>query len=507
MKTLKTAISAALIAAALILGLWRVFPGLLPGSKAIKIEHLSGAPVSSAVFALDEDGNPIPLSFTETAEKVLDGVVHIKSSFLRQRSPRSDQRGRPESPFFEDDFFERFFGPRFRFEEGPNQQRLQPQVSTGSGVIISKEGYIITNNHVIDNADDVEVSLNDNRVFKAKIIGADPATDLAVIQIQADGLTTLPFANSDEVRVGEWVLAVGNPFSLTSTVTAGIVSAKGRNINILREQYAVENFIQTDAAINPGNSGGALVNLQGGLIGINTAIASPTGAYSGYGFAVPSNIAAKVAEDLLKYGAVQRAVLGITIRSLDGNLAREKGISLTQGVYVDSLMEGSAAQKAGIEKGDVIVAINERAVRSAAELQGEIAQFRPGDKVVVKINRKGKEKDIEVALSSRDGSQHIVKREAAEISKNLGAEFEDLDADTAAKLQLEGGVRVKRLYAGKLRRETQMRDGFIITSVDKQPVKSVQELERALKGKKGGVLIEGRYEHEPGSHFYAFGMD
>jgi serine protease Do len=503
MKTLKTAILAALIAVVFMLGLWQVFPALAPGGKAIKIEHLSGTPTSSAVFALDEDGNPIPLSFNEVAEKVLDGVVHIKSSYLRQGGP---QRGAPESPFFDDDFLERFFGPRFRFED---QQPLQPQprVSTGSGVIISPEGYIVTNNHVIDNADDVEVSLNDNRVFKAKIIGTDPATDLAVIKIEADNLTTLPFGNSDEVRVGEWVLAVGNPFSLTSTVTAGIVSAKGRNINILREQYAVENFIQTDAAINPGNSGGALVNLQGGLVGINTAIASPTGAYSGYGFAVPSNMAAKVVEDILKYGSVQRAVLGITIRSLDGNLAREKGISLTQGVYVDSLMENSAALKAGIEKGDVIVAINDRPVRSAAELQGEIAQFRPGDKVRVKVNRKGKEKSIEVALSSRDGEQRIVKREAAEIGKTLGAEFEDLDAAAAAKLDIAGGVRVKRLYAGKLRRETQMQEGFIITKVDNQAVKSVQDLERALQGKQGGVLIEGRYENEPGSRFYAFGME
>jgi Do/DeqQ family serine protease len=503
MKTLKTATLAAFIAVVLILGVWQLFPGLAPGGKAIKIEHLSGTPVSSAVFALDEDGNPIPMSFTETAEKVLDGVVHIKSSYVRQRGP---QRGAPESPFFEDDLFERFFGPRFRFEDQQPRQP-QPRVSTGSGVIISPEGYIVTNNHVIDNADDVEVSLNDNRVFKAKVIGTDPATDLAVIKIEADNLTTLPFANSDEVRVGEWVLAVGNPFSLTSTVTAGIVSAKGRNINILREQYAVENFIQTDAAINPGNSGGALVNLQGGLVGINTAIASPTGAYSGYGFAVPSNMAAKVVEDILKYGSVQRAVLGITIRSLDGNLAREKGITLTQGVYVDSLMENSAALKAGIEKGDVIVAINERPVRSAAELQGEIAQFRPGDKVKVKVNRKGKEKNIEVALSSREGEQRIVKREAAEIGKALGAEFEELDAATAAKLEIEGGVRVKRLHAGKLRRETQMQEGFIITKVDNQAVKSIRDLERALLGKQGGVLIEGRYENQPGSRFYAFGME
>lgn len=381
-----------------------------------------------------------------------------------------------------------------------------PQVGTGSGVIINPDGYIVTNNHVIADADDVEVTLHDNRSYKATVVGTDPTTDLALLQIKEKNLPTLPLVNSDEVKVGEWVLAAGNPFNLTSTVTAGIVSAKGRNINILREQFAVESFIQTDAAINPGNSGGALVNLNGGLIGINTAIASNTGTYAGYGFAVPANIVSKVVEDLMKYGVVQRGVLGVLIRTVDGNLAKEKDLDLTKGAYVDSLLENSAAGVAGIKPGDVIVAVDGAEVSSSPKLQELIARRRPGDVVKLKVNRKGTEKTFDVRLNNRSGNTAVVKKEDNEILNILGAEFEALDEKTAKKLDLTGGVRVKSLNAGKLRRSTQVQEGFIITKVDGKAVRKVEDLVNALKDKKGGVMLEGVYENLPGTQFYAFGM-
>jgi Do/DeqQ family serine protease len=379
-------------------------------------------------------------------------------------------------------------------------------MGSGSGVIISDNGYIVTNNHVIADADDLEVTLHDNRTYKATVIGTDPSTDLALIQIKEKGLPTLPFVNSDEVRVGEWVMAVGNPFNLTSTVTAGIVSAKGRNINILKEQFAVESFIQTDAAINPGNSGGALVNLQGGLIGINTAIASPTGAYSGYGFAVPVNIVNKVVEDLMKYGVVQRGVLGVMIRTVDGNLKRDKDLDLNTGVYVDSLLENSAAGAAGIESGDVILSVDDVEVNTSPELQEVIARHRPGDEVTIKVNRQGKEKIFDVVLNNRKGNTDIVDKEHKEVLSILGADFETLDEEMAKKLDLKGGVKVKDLYAGKLRKSTNMRPGFIITKVDGQKIETVEELIKILDKKEGGVMLEGIYEDIPGEYYYAFGM-
>ena len=351
-------------------------PELIPGLKTLRIEHISKTPVHGTVFTLNEEKELIPLDFTAVAEQVMDAVVHIKSTqVVAQASP--GPRGYRQLPDPFGDLFGDFFRPHFRFE-GPHPQIPNPSVGTGSGVIINSEGYIVTNNHVIAGASDIEVTLHDNRTYKAKVIGTDPSTDLALIQIKEKNLPTLPLVNSDDVRVGEWVLAVGNPLNLNSTVTAGIVSAKSRNINILQDQYAIESFIQTDAAINPGNSGGALVNLQGGLIGINTAIASPTGAYAGYGFAVPSNLVSKVVEDLLKHGVVQRGYLGVSIRGVDGSLAREKDLVVTRGVYVDSVMDKSAADEAGIKAGDVIKEINGYSVTTAPQLLEIIGRYRPG---------------------------------------------------------------------------------------------------------------------------------
>lgn len=504
-KTVIFSALTALLVTAATLGIYNYFQ--VGEGKTIRIEHLNTTPAAKAVFTVGEDGEVIPLDFTRVAEKVKDAVVHIKST--QTFTGNNYQFNQPKSPFddfFRDGPFREFFGPEM-FQQ-PQRRGQQPQVrmGSGSGVIISDNGYIVTNNHVIADADDLEVTLHDNRTYKATVIGTDPSTDLALIQIKEKGLPTLPFVNSDEVRVGEWVMAVGNPFNLTSTVTAGIVSAKGRNINILKEQFAVESFIQTDAAINPGNSGGALVNLQGGLIGINTAIASPTGAYSGYGFAVPVNIVNKVVEDLMKYGVVQRGVLGVMIRTVDGNLKRDKDLDLNTGVYVDSLLENSAAGAAGIEPGDVILSVDDVEVNTSPELQEVIARHRPGDEVKIKVNRKGKEKIFDVVLNNRKGNTDIVDKEHKEVLSILGADFETLDEETAKKLDLKGGVKVKDLYAGKLRKSTNMRPGFIITKVDGQKIETVEELIKILDKKEGGVMLEGIYEDIPGEYYYAFGM-
>lgn len=479
-------------------------------NKTVKIEHVTKSPASRAVYSLDEDNKLIPLDFSETAEEVVDAVVHIKSTHLydnssaygSQRNPMSD----PFRDFFGEDY-NRFFGPRLRQMPKSNRQSTPPtRVGSGSGVIVSGEGYIITNNHVIADADDIEVTLHDNRTYKATVVGTDPTTDLAVIQIKEKNLPTVPFVNSDEIKIGEWVLAVGNPFSLNSTITAGIVSAKGRNINILKEQYAVENFIQTDAAINPGNSGGALVNLEGGLVGINTAIASPTGAYSGYGFAVPANIVSKVMEDLIKYGVVQRGILGITIRTVDGNLAKEKDLEEVKGVYVDSLMEISAAKAAGVEKGDVITRVDEQEVNTTPELQGLIARHRPGEKINLTLIRDGKEKVISVTLNNKHGESTLASKESIEILNVLGAELKELPHKELEKLDLDHGVEVSKLYPGKLRKQTQIQEGFVITHVDGKKIKSKEELIKVLERKTGGVMLEGVYKDIPGEYYYAFGL-
>ena len=400
-----------------------------------------------------------------------------------------------------------FFGDNFQpFNERPGRSRSQQplRVGTGSGVIIGENGYIVTNNHVVANADDLEVTLHDNQTFKATIVGTDPSTDLALIQIKANNLPVVEFFNSDAVHVGEWVMAVGNPMGLTSTVTAGIVSAKGRNINILRDRYAVENFIQTDAAINPGNSGGALVNLEGKLVGINTAIASPTGSFAGYGFAVPANIVAKVVDDLKEFGVVQRGVLGIMIRTIDGNLARAEKLSVNHGVLVDSIMENSAAGKAGLREGDIIIAVNNIEVKSSPELQGRIAQHRPGEEVSIKILRKSKKMEFQVTLNNREGKPALADKENL-LLNTLGLELEEIDEDTAAQLDIDNGVKVMKIFDGIVQRQTNMEEGFIITHVNQQPVNSIAKFEKLLN-KEEGVLIEGIYSDIPGKKYYAVGL-
>ena len=465
-----------------------------------QVTYLPEPAPAKVLYAANSQGELVPLDFTEISEQVMDAVVHINSMQEVQQQGRPDLRTLPD-PFRE--FFRRFE------QEGNSPQQRQPprqRRGSGSGVIINSDGYIVTNNHVVADADEVNVTLHDNRTFQARIIGTDPTTDLALIQVDAKNLSVISMVNSDEIEVGEWVLAVGNPFNLTSTVTAGIVSAKSRSINILREQYAIESFIQTDAAINPGNSGGALVNLQGGLVGVNTAIASPTGTYAGYGFAVPSNIVNKVVSDLLEYGTVQRGYLGVTIRNVTGNFAEQEGLDVTKGVYVDSVGVGSAADEAGIEAGDVIVEINDREINWVSELQEIVATNRPGEKVDLVINRDGRVIERTAVLKNLEGTTEMASTSRGEMFSDLGAEMLTVSKEKAEELEIEGGVQITKLYAGILRRSTNVREGFVITHVNKQPVSSVEQLENILQDAEGGVMLEGVYEGVAGEHYYAFGM-
>lgn len=480
---------------------------------AVTLNKASDSLEKPVLYTADKEGNITPLDFTETTEKVLDAVVHITSRGTQPAGQRYRQLPDPFREFFRESPFGRYFespeGDRpQQDDQAPETPEELPRIGMGSGVIINTDGYIVTNNHVIAQADEVEVTLHNNETHTAQVVGVDPTTDLALLKIDATDLNAVALVNSDDVEVGEWVLAIGNPFSLNSTVTAGIVSAKARNININREELAVESFIQTDAAINPGNSGGALVNLNGDLIGINTAIASRTGSYSGYGFAVPSNIVTKVVEDLLEYGNVQRGILGVRIMNLDGRLAEDREIDLVPGVYVAAVNEGSAADEAGIREGDVITAVGDKAVASSPRLQELIAGFRPGDEVSITVRRAGEERQFEVTLKDTAGNTEVAIRSDREIFNRLGAELSALSEEKAEEIGLDGGVEVVRLVPGLLRRETRMREGFIITRVNGNQVRSVADLKNELdRSRDGGVMLAGRYPDSPKVYYYAFGMD
>src|SRR5688572_719760 len=429
------------------------------------------------------DGTPV--GFVDASERSVPAVVHVKTTY-----GTSAYNGQGYNPFR--DFF---------WGDG-GFQNPAPAMSAGSGVIISDDGYIVTNNHVVTNAEKVDITLNDKRSFTAKVIGTDPSTDLALLKVDEDGLPFIPFGNSDAVKVGEWVLAVGNPFNLTSTVTAGIVSAKGRNIHILPDQqFPIESFIQTDAAVNPGNSGGALVSTSGNLIGINTAIASNTGAYTGYSFAIPVNIVKKVVDDLLEYGNVQRGFIGVSIRDIDSKLVQEKGINTMKGVYVAGLTEDGAAASAGIKEGDIITKVAGNTVNTSPELQEQVSRFRPGDKVDVTLVRSGDEKVVSVTLRNKNGNTGIVKNEMVSL---LGAEFEAISVEEGSKLGIQNGVKISKLNAGKLR-SAGIREGFIIESIDNKTVSGTDDIISALKNKTGGVLIEGIYPNGMRA-YYGFGL-
>ncbi len=349
--------------------------------------------------------------------------------------------------------------------------------------------------------------------MRAEVIGTDPDTDLALIKISATGLKYMAFVNSDHSKVGEWVVAVGNPFNLTSTVTAGIISAKSRNINIINRQteegnVGIESFIQTDAAINPGNSGGALVDMSGGLLGINTAIASNTGSYNGYGFAVPANIVSKVVEDLIKFGAVQRGWLGVSIASVNSELVKEHSLEVNEGAYVSGFAAKSSAKDAGIKAGDVVTKINETPIRSSSALIETVGSHRPGDKLNITVNRAGKEITIPVVLKNRDGNEETIKREEKTGYASLGVTLEEVNAKELKALNLTNGVKIKSLENGKLARFTDVREGFIVTKVNDKPVKSIKEFNEALKAKNAGdlVILTGTYADLPREFNYAFRM-
>ncbi|GAB2598764.1 trypsin-like peptidase domain-containing protein [Spirosoma areae] len=445
----------------------------------------------------------VPGDFSTAAEAVTPMVVHIRTTMTR--TVRQQQMP---------DIFREFFGDEFGGQRQPRRQQGQ---ASGSGVIISKDGYIVTNNHVVQDADEVEVIMTDKRSFKAKVIGTDPLTDLAVIKVDANNLPAITLGDSDALKLGEWVLAVGYPLDLESTVTAGIVSAKGRRIGILDQNISktdakpdspVEAFIQTDAAINPGNSGGALVNLRGELVGINSAIASATGYYSGYGFAVPVSLVKKVSADLLKYGNVQRGYIGILPIELNSTIAKEKGTKVGRGIYVENVVEKGAAELAGLKKGDVIVKMEGQPLDSDAQMREIIGRRRPGDAVTVTVNRDGTERDFKVELRNRNGGRDIIKKAdvtAANLSLNsLGAQFEELSAQDAKQLGISGGVRVKKIIDGKMA-ETDIEEGFIIVKANTKPVKTTKDLQAIMSSVKEGegLMLVGMYPNSSRMYYYA----
>jgi Do/DeqQ family serine protease len=416
--------------------------------------------------------NAQPVDLTMAAENSVNAVVHIKST----------QESKKQTVTVRDPFYE-FFGDMFGNRGGQQRQIQTPEkVGFGSGVIISKDGYIVTNNHVIDNADVISVKLNDGREFKGRIIGADPSTDLALVKIEGEDLPTIPVGDSDQLKIGEWVLAVGNPFNMTSTVTAGIVSAKARSLGVYNQ--GVESFIQTDAAINQGNSGGALVNARGELVGINSVLYSPTGSYSGCGFAIPTSIMTKVIADLKQFGTVQRAWLGISGRPLDNDgqtmdaemKKKAEELGATEGVWVAEVVENSSASGI-LEVDDVIIGIDGKRIKNFAGLQEQMAKHRPGDKVKVKILRDKKEKTVDMVLKNKQGTTNVVKDNGMEI---LGAAFRELPDDVKQSLRLNYGVEVTGVTDGKMK-EAGVRKGFIILKANGQSVKTVDQLEEIVK--------------------------
>lgn len=388
-----------------------------------------------------------------------------------------------------------YYGSPLDFWFGGRNGRIREEpldMGIGSGVIITKDGYIITNNHVVAQSDKVMVTLNDKRKFEAKLIGTDPDTDIALLKIDATGLQPIEYGNSDDVVLGEWVLAVGNPYNLTSTVTAGIISAKARGLG---NKMNLESFLQTDAAVNPGNSGGALVNAKGELIGINTAIQSPTGSYSGYSFAVPVNVARKVVSDLKEFGKVQRAVLGVSMRELTPELAKKIGLKETSGIYVAEVISGGAASKAGLKSGDVIIQINGYDVVTAPQLQEQLAKYAPGDIVKVSFSRDGKMREVDITLQNVFGDVTVSTE-----SGILGAQVESLTKDEQYRYRLTKGVKIVMLKNGKFK-EAGLTEGYIIVKINNTVVYNAEDLERAIKsaGDEGvfvtAVSPRGRVEY------------
>jgi serine protease Do len=457
-------------------------------------------------------GNNAPtnnVDFTAASTAATPAVVHIKTKTkARQISNQQQQRQRnPFGDMFGGDMFEEFFN-------GPRMQIIPEQQASGSGVIISQDGYIVTNNHVVDGADEINVTLTNKKSYKATVVGSDPSSDLAVIKIDGSSFPYLVYGNSDDVKLGQWVLAIGYPLNLDVTVSAGIVSAKARSININQRQSKtpVESFIQTDAAVNPGNSGGALINTNGELVGINSAIASPTGYYTGYAYAIPVNIVKKAIADMIKFGSVQRAFMGISY-PIEGltekqqtDLDKEYGATwkTNEGVFVTSVVDGGAAAAAGIKETDVITKFNGVPVTSGPELQDQISRYKPGDKISITYKRSGKENTVNVVLKNKAGNTDIVK--AASVIDKLGATLENIDKKTAAANDIAGGVAVKKVGTGALSK-TKVQEGFVITSVNGVSIKNLDELKAALAGVKDGrVRLDGIYPGYEGNYTYPLNL-
>jgi Do/DeqQ family serine protease len=442
--------------------------------------------------AVTFDGQNLAPNFIDASETTINSVVHVTTKVVK-------------TTFQRDPFQEFFYGPG-----AGGREYKQFGAGSGSGVIVSSEGYIVTNNHVIEDASEIEVILNDNSKYTAKLIGADPSTDIAVLKIEGSGFHPIALGNSDDLHVGEWVLAVGNPFNLTSTVTAGIVSAKARNINLLANRskadiVPIESFIQTDAAVNPGNSGGALVNVNGELVGINTAIASQTGSYSGYSFAIPVNLVEKVLRDLIDFGVVQRGFLGVQIADINQEIKEKNNLPSTKGVFIAGVTEDGSADKAGVKDGEVILKIGTKEVNSVAELQEEIGKRRPGDKVSLTIrNTKGIEEVKELVLRNQEGDTKLVSKE--EIQKNfaLGATFSELSSKEKKELNINNGVKISTLNSGKLK-SIGLAPGMVITKVNNEPVETVEQLTSKLNGVNKGILLEVLSESGK-KEYFGFGL-
>ncbi len=413
--------------------------------------------------------------FRKAAQKSLDAVVHIKTEILTANSSYND-----------------FFGPfREYFDHYPQRQNVL--TAFGSGVILTSDGYIVTNNHVVNGADKISVKFNDGHEAEATIVGLDPSTDLALIKVDMTDLPFLSYGDSDELQVGDWVLAVGNPFNLTSTVTAGIVSAKARNINILGSRSAIESFIQTDAVVNRGNSGGALVNTEGELVGINAAIASHTGVYEGYSFAIPVNIVRKVVDDLMQYGEIQRAYIGVQIQDVDAEMAEKLGLEEVSGVYIAGVVQNGGAESAGLKEGDVILSIDGKPTKTLSSLMGVIAQYSPGNEVNVTINRDNDIQNFKVVLKNENGTTSIVRAGDSFYNDMLAAELQQIDQGDKEKLNLSGGVKVVRIENGILR-QGGINEGFILTEINGVRVNSQQNLEDALgKSRSNIIRLKGVY--------------
>lgn len=430
-----------------------------------RVEVSGGMPYLTSLSMQRQD----PVDLRYAAEQTVHAVVHVRTKSL--------VGGAPSNPILE-----WFYGERY-------SSRPREVQGYGSGVIISSDGYIITNDHVIDEAENVEVKLNDNRIFQAQVIGQDPSTDIALLKIKADNLPFVKYGNSDDLKLGEWVLAVGNPFNLTSTVTAGIVSAKGRSLGILDNDYRIESFIQTDAALNMGNSGGALVNTKGELVGITSAIISPSGAYAGNSFAIPINIVKKVVDDLKEFGAVQRAIIGVTIQDVTADDAEKQKLSEIRGAVIKGINEGGAAKEAGLKEDDIILKVNDVNVNSSAELQEQIGKFRPGDKVNITYVRNGKQNTVLVTLKNIEGTTRTVEAGASS-GWVMGARLEPLSSSERNSLKVDHGVKIVELNDGLLQ-DIGMRKGYIILSINGKKVKNASDVREATSNEQSVKSIEG----------------